>query len=212
MAKLIVALAMSLDGFIAGSNDGADLPLGAGGMRLLQWYFNGDTPSRTYAAAAARGVRVPPFKLSSTSAQVFDALLENTGAAITGRRTYDIAGGWGGNGLVPGLPLFVLTHHAPTDVPKGESQYTFVTDGLESAVAQAKAAAGDKDVRLTGASVPQQCLRAGLLDEIQIHLVPVLLASGVRLFEHLGAERIDLETISVVDSPGVTHLRYGVVK
>jgi dihydrofolate reductase len=212
MAKLIVALAMSLDGFISGSNDGADLPLGEGGMRLLHWYFNGDTPSRTYEAAAGRGVPVPPFKLSRSSAEVFDALLETTGAVVTGRRTYDITGGWGGNGLVPGRPLFVLTHRAPKDVPNGESRYTFVTDGLESAVAQAKVAAGDKYVRLAGASVPQQCLRAGLLDEIQIHLVPVLLGAGVRLFDHLGAERIDLETISVVDSPGVTHLRYRVVK
>ncbi len=87
MAKVIVALTMSLDGFIAGANDGAEQPLGDGGMRLFDWYFDGDTPSRPYEAAARRGVRVPPFKLSSSSAQVFQDLVESGGAVVTGRRT-----------------------------------------------------------------------------------------------------------------------------
>lgn len=212
MAKVMVALTMSLDGFIAGSNDGGEQPLGDGGGRLFDWYFDGDTPIRHYQEAASRGVSVPPFKLSASSAQVFDELVDSGGAAVTGRRTYDIANGWGGNGPLPGLPLFVLTHNAPEHVPHGESRYTFVTDGVESAIEQAKAAAGEKYVSLMGASIPQQCLRAGLLDEIQIHLVPVLLGEGIRLFDHLGSENIELETIRVVDSPGVTHLRYRVVK
>jgi dihydrofolate reductase len=212
MAKVIVALSTSLDGFIAGPNDGTEQLLGKGGMRLFDWYFDGDTPSRHYQEASSRGVPVPSFKLSSSSAEVFDELVENGGAVVTGRRTYDIADAWGGNGPSPGLPLFVVTHHVPDDVPQGESQYTFVTDGVESAIAQAKAAAGDKYVSLMGSAVPQQCLRAGLLDEIQIHLVPVLLGDGVRLFDHLGAESIELETLRVVDSPGVTHLRFRVVK
>jgi dihydrofolate reductase len=106
----------------------------------------------------------------------------------------------------------VVTHDVPEHVPQGESRYTFVTDGVESAIEQAKAAAGDKYVSLVGASIPQQCLRAELLDEIQIHLVPVLLGAGVRLFDQLGSENIELETIQVVDSPGVTHLRFRVVK
>jgi dihydrofolate reductase len=203
---------MSLDGFIAGSNDGSEQPLGKGGMRLFDWYFDGDTPIRQYQTAARRGVSVPPFKLSSSSAEVFEELIESGGAVVTGRRTYDIADAWGGNGPLPGLPLFVLTHHVPDHVPHGESRYTFVTDGVESAIEQAKAAAGDKYVSLMGASIPQQCLRAGLLDEIQIHLVPVLLGSGVRLFDHLGTEHIELQTIRVVDSPGVTHLRFRVVR
>jgi len=181
-------------------------------MRLFDWYFDGDTPIRHYQEAASRGVSVPPFKLSSSSAEVFEELIEGGGAVVTGRRTYDIAGAWGGNGPLPGLPLFVLTHNIPEHVPHGESRYTFVTDGVESAIEHAKAAAGDKYVSVMGASVPQQCLRAGLLDEIQIHLVPVLLGAGVRLFEHLGSESIELETIRVVDSPGVTHLRFRVVK
>jgi dihydrofolate reductase len=212
MAKVLVALSMSLDGFIAGSNDGRDQGLGKGGMRLFDWYFNGDTPIRHYEAAASRGVSVPPFKLSSSSAEVFEGLIESGGAVVTGRRTYDIANAWGGNGPLPGLPLFVLTHHVPEHVPRGESRYTFVTDGLESAIEQAKAAAGDKYVSLMGASIPQQCLRAGLLDEIQIHLAPVLLGSGVRLFDHLGTESIQLEAVRIVDAPGVTHLRFRVVR
>lgn len=212
MAGVIVALTMSLDGFVAGANDSVEAPLGTGGMHLFDWYFNGDTPIRHYQAAGERGVPVPPFKLSRPSAEVFEELIETGGAVITGRRTYDIANAWEGNGPLPGLPLFIVTHHAPEHVPHGESHYTFVTDGVESAISQAKAAAGDKDVSLMGSSIPQQCLRAGLLDEIQIHLVPLLLGSGVRLFDHLGTDQIDLEIIRVVDAPGVTHLRYRVVK
>jgi dihydrofolate reductase len=130
---------------------------------------------------------------------------------VTGRRTYDIANAWDGNGPAPGVPVFVVTHHVPEQPPQGESSYTYVTDGVESAIEQAKAVAGDKCVSVMGASVPQQCLRAGLLDEVQIHLVPVLLGGGVRLFDRLGSDRIQLETIQVVDAPGVTHLRYRVV-
>jgi dihydrofolate reductase len=211
MAKTIVALAMSLDGFIAAANDGPEQGLGDDGMRLFDWYFNGDTPIPQYAAAAERGVSVPEFKLDKTSAAVFEELLETAGAVITGRRTYDITNGWGGDGPQPGVPLFVVTHHAPDEVPQGESHYTFVTDGVASAVAQASAMAGDKYVSVMGASVPQQCLRAGLLDEIQIHLVPVLFGSGVRLFDHLGTDHIELDLVRVLDAPGVTHLRYRVV-
>ncbi|HXM58945.1 MAG TPA: dihydrofolate reductase family protein [Candidatus Dormibacteraeota bacterium] len=211
MAKVIVALSMSLDGYIAGANDGAEQPLGEGGMRLFDWYFEGDTPIRRYEEAGARGVPVPPFRLSRPSAEVFEELAESGGAAVTGRRTYDIAGAWGGNGPLPGIPTFVVTHHVPDRVPRGESVYTFVTDGVESAVAQARAVAGDGYVSLMGSAVPRECLRLGLLDEIQIHLVPVLLGGGVRLFDHLGGS-VQLELVRVVDAPGVTHLRYRVVR
>lgn len=212
MARVIVALTMSLDGFIAGATDGAAQSEGEGVDRLFRWYFAGDTPIRQYQDAARRGVPVPPFALARSNATVFEELIDSGGAVVTGRRTYDMTNGWDGNGPLPGLPLFVVTHHVPDVVPHGESTYTFVTDGVESAVAQAKAAAGDKDVSLMGASIPQQCLRAGLLDEVQIHLVPVLLGAGVRLFDHLGTDAIELETVRVVDGPGVTHLRFRVVK
>ena len=212
MAKVIVDLAVSLDGFVAGAGDGPDNPLGNGGSALFSWYFDGDTPIRAYEEAAARGVPVPRFRLSATSAEVFTQLVETGGAVITGRRTYEIADAWAGNGPLPGVPVFVLTHEAPPAVPAGESSYTFVTDGIESAVAQASAAAGDGYISLMGAAPAQQCLRLGLLDEIQLHVVPVLLGAGVRLFEHLGPAPVALRKLRVVDAPGVTHSRYAVVR
>jgi dihydrofolate reductase len=204
MARVIVALTTSLDGFIADANDGVG--------RLFDWYFTGDTTISAYQEAARRGVDVPPFQLSRSSAAVFEELIAAGGAVVTGRRTYDISGAWAGHGPLPGCPTFIVTHRVPDEVPRGESDYTFVTDGVASAIEQAKAVAGDGHVSLMGSSVPQQALRAGLLDEIQIHLVPVLLGSGVRLFDHLGTDAIDLETVKVVDAPGVTHLRYRVVR
>jgi dihydrofolate reductase len=180
-------------------------------MRLFDWYFDGDTPIRQYQEAARRGVGVPPFKLSSSSAEVFQELVETGGAVVTGRRTYDIANAWAGNGPIPGVPVFVVTHRVPDDLPQGESEYTFVTDGAASAIEQAKAVAGDKYVSLMGASVPQQAIQARQVDEIQVHLAPVLLGGGVRLFDHLGGS-VELDPVRVVDSPGVTHLRYRVVK
>jgi dihydrofolate reductase len=200
MAKVAVALTVSLDGYIAGPNDGSELPLGEGGAALFEWYFNGDTPSRHYDR----------FKLSKSSAEVFDAGIDSCGAVVTGRRTYDIAGAWGGDGPVPGRPLFVLTHNVPAEVPATSVPYTFVTDGIESAIQQAKAVAGDKYVALAGSQAAQQCLRAGPLDEIWVAVVPLLLGGGVRLFDHIGGP-VRLETIGVVDSPGVTHLSYRVV-
>jgi dihydrofolate reductase len=204
MAKVIVSLTTSLDGFIAGPNDRID--------PLFNWYFDGDTPIPYYQEAAQRGVPVPPFTLSRASAEVFQELIDAGGAVVTGRRTYDVAKAWGGHGPVPGYPLFIVTHRVPDDVPRGESDYTFVTDGVANAIERAKAAAGGGYVSLMGASVAQQALRAGLLDEIQIHLAPVLLGSGIRLFDHLGTEAIELEPLRVVDAPGVTHLRYRVVQ
>jgi dihydrofolate reductase len=199
MAKVAVALTMSLDGYVAGPNDGKDLPLGEGGEALFEWYFNGDTPSRHYDR----------FRLSKRSAEVFDAGIDSCGAVVTGRRTYDIADAWGGDGPVPGRPLFVLTHNVPAEVPETSVPYTFVTDGIQSAIEQAKAVAGDRYVGLAGSQAAQQCLRAGLLDEIWLAVVPLLLGGGVRLFDHIGGA-VRLETINVVDAPGVTHLSYRV--
>jgi len=202
MTQIFTALSASLDGFIAGPDDGPQQPLGKGGMRLFDWYSDGDTPSRYYES----------FKLSAASAAVFDAMAGRVGAVISGRRTYDIVDGWGGDGPLPGAPLFVLTHDVPEHVPQGKSTYTFVTDGIESAIEQAHTAAGGKDVSLMGAAAVQQALRAGLLDEIEIHLIPVLLGGGVRLLDHLGDDPVQLARIEVVDAPGVTHLRYSVIR
>ena len=204
MGTVGTSLSMSLDGFIAGPNDGPERPLGEGGERLFQWYSSGDTdytmPSGTMAV-----------KVSAASAAMLREAHGTIGALVTGRRTFDITNGWGGRHPLD-VPVFVVTHSVPQGWANDGSPFTFVTDGVESAVAQAKRAAGDKNVGVGAASIVQQCLRAGLLDEIQLDLVPVLLGAGVRLFENLGAEPVELERTSVVEAPGVTHLRFRVVK
>jgi dihydrofolate reductase len=202
MSKVTMGLSTSLDGFIAGADDTSELPLGAGGDRLFDWFGDGDTPSRYY----------PSFRMSATSAAFFDEFAGKHGAVITGRRTYDIADAWGGSGPFPGAPLFVVTHHVPDTIPAGDPPYTFVTDGIEHAVELAKAAAGAKDVSVMGASMVQQCLQAGLLDEVVINLVPVVLGRGVRLLDGLEPGSVELELLRVVDAPGVTHLTYRVVR
>jgi dihydrofolate reductase len=200
-AKVIAAVAVSVDGFIAGREAGPEQPLGAGGDQLFTWFEDGETPGRFY----------PWMKMSAASAAAFDGLIARIGVVITGRRTYEIAAGWNGEGELPGAPLLVVTHRAPDEVPAASPPYTFVTDGIESAVRQALAMAGGKDVRLMGASIIQQCLRAGLLDELTIEVVPVLLGRGVRLFDELEPATANLELTSVVDAPGVTHLTYRVI-
>jgi dihydrofolate reductase len=202
MSEVVTALTVSVDGFIAGPDDGPEQPLGRGGQRLFRWYFDGDTPSRHY----------PQFKLSAPSAKLFDEGVAGVGAVVTGRRTYDIANAWGGNGPLPGIPLFIMTHNVPAEVPSGSSTYTFVTDGIESALNQARAAAGGKDVALMGSAPVQQAIRAGLLDVLVLHVVPVLLGGGVRLLDHLGDSSIELERAEVIAAPGVTHMVYNVLR
>ena len=133
------------------------------------------------------------------------------GAFVTGRRTFDITNGWGGSPPL-GVPAFVVTHTVPQEWVYEGSPFTFVTDGVESAVERAKAVAGDKDVAVGAASIAQQCLQAGLLDEIHIDLVPVLLGDGVRLFDHLGTGPIELQRTRVIEAPDVTHLTFRVVR
>jgi dihydrofolate reductase len=202
MTKVVTAHSTSLDGFIAGADDGPGQPLGVGGDRLFKWFSDGDTPSRYY----------PGFKMSAVSAAFFDEGVGRVGAVISGRRTYDISDAWGGSGPLPGVPLFVLTHRVPEAVPAGNPPYTFVTDGIERAIEQARTAAAGKDVALMGATVVQQGLRAGLLDELVISLVPVVLGRGARPLEGLEPGSVQLDLVRVVDAPGVTHLTYQVLK
>jgi dihydrofolate reductase len=124
---------------------------------------------------------------------------------------FDIAHAWGGN-PPGGGPCFVVTHTVPQEWVYDGSPFTFVTDGVESAIEQARRVAGDKDISVSSASIMQQCITAGLLNELHIDLVPVLLGGGVRLFDHLGRESIELEIIRVVEGAGVTHLRYRIIK
>jgi dihydrofolate reductase len=196
---------MSLDGFIAGPNDGPASPLGEGGERLFAWYSSGDTDYRLPGTEMV-------FRISPASAELLREAHGTMGAFVTGRRTFDITNGWGGRPPL-GVPTFVVTHTLPEEWIYEGSPFTFVTDGVESAVEQARAVAGDKkNVAVGAASIAQQCMRAGLLDEIHVDLVPVLLGGGVRLFEHLGSEPIELESTRVTEAPGVTHLTFRVVR
>jgi dihydrofolate reductase len=196
MTRVVTALAVSADGYIAGPNDGPGNPLGEGGQQLFRWYTDGDTESRLF----------PRFKLSRESARVFDEGASQIGAIIAGRRTYEISNAWGGTGPMPGVPLFVLTHAAPEQPPASDPPYTFVS-GIDAAIEQAKQRAGEKVVALMGSAAVRQALAHGLLDQITLHQVPVLLGGGVRLLDGTAAE---LELLSVTDAPGVTHLTYSV--
>jgi dihydrofolate reductase len=188
MSAVEVDISMSVDGFITGPNEeGAGL--GEGGKILHAWAW--DDPD---------GPRL-----------LDDALFATAGAVITGRRVYDGTGGWGEDGFF-NLPVFVLTHRPHAVVVKGETTFTFVTEGIESAVAQAQAAAGDKKVHIMGgASVIQQALNASLVDSLHLHMAPVVLGAGTRLFDDLTGP-IELERTEVVESKLATHLRFRVVK
>jgi dihydrofolate reductase len=204
MGKVAMGLSMSLDGFIAGPNDGPERPLGEGGERLFAWYSSGDTE---YKLPGTEMV----FNVSPQSAELLREAHGKMGAFVTGRRTFDITNGWGGNPPL-GVPSFVVTHTVPQEWVYEASPFTFVTDGVESAVEQAKVVAGEKDVAVGAASIVQQCIRAGLLDVIHVDLVPVLLGGGVRLFDHLGTTPIELESTEVIEGSGVTHLTFKVVR
>ncbi len=206
MSKVRVELSMSLDGFIAGPNDGPENGLGDGGDRLFAWYSNGDTDFPLPGTDMV-------FKVSRASADFLRESWLMTGASVTGRRTFDITNGW--NGVPPGgvdAPFFVVTHTVPQEWVKPGSPFTFVTEGVERAVELAKQAAGEKYVDLMGASIVQQSLNAGLVDEIQIDLAPVLIGAGVRLFDHLGTGPIELDQLEAVKGNQVTHVRYRVVR
>jgi dihydrofolate reductase len=191
---LVLDMSMSLDGFIAGPHDDAANGLGIDGHRLHGWLADGNGDDAT------------SFRPDGQSGEVFDEMMA-TGAVLVGRRTFEIAGRFGGDHH-DGVPIFVPTHEPPDDPPTGPARVTYVTDGIESAVAQAKAAAGDRNVMMHGAETAQHCLRAGVLDEMEIHVVPVLLGQGRRLFDHLDGGPTELELTRVVDAPGVTHLHY----
>ena len=193
MTRVIFDISMSLDGFVNAANVRPEEPMGDGGQRLHEWAFGDDERNRELLAEAVDAV----------------------GAVIAGRRTYDVSvPRWGADGPTGPArgPVFVITHAKAEDAAEG-GVYTFVTDGIESALEQAKAAAGDKDVAVMGgADIGQQYIRAGLVDEISIHLVPVLFGGGTRMFEHLGGEHIQLETVEVIENPAATHLRFRIVE
>lgn len=200
LGKLVVDLSVSLDGFVAGPNDGPANPLGDGGERLFRWWTAGSErigPDDRFR---------PPPRSMAVAREMFDY-----GAVITGRRTFDIAQGWGGHHPL-GRPFFLLTNEPPTRWVGPGTDGTVVSDGIESALEQAMSAAGQRDVVVMSANVAQQYLRAGRLDEIRLTLVPALLGSGIRLLDNLAGYQFDLECTLVVPSDQVTHLRHRVAR
>jgi dihydrofolate reductase len=186
MGNVVIDMSMSLDGYIAAPNDNPEQGLGEDGMRLHNWAF--DDPS--------------------VFERLYGDLLEETGAVIMGRRSYDNSiQAWGGKGPLGEVPCFVVTHRPESSDPI----FTFVTDGIKAALEQAQAAAGEKRIGLMGADIDQQFLAAGLVDEIRIHLIDVLLGGGRRLFDQL-PQRIELELTGLSQTDGVTHLEYRVVR
>ncbi|MEU1389594.1 MULTISPECIES: dihydrofolate reductase family protein [unclassified Nonomuraea] len=197
MSKVISAHAVSVDGFITGRDPGAGRGLGDASM-LFDWYFDGDTPSQVFDG----------FKLSGPSARVFDTLAARVGAIVAGRHTYDDSDHFGGGSPHPGARLVVLSHRP---APEITDRQTLVTTGIHDAIAAAREAAGGKDVGLMGGGVVTEALRAGLVDEVVLHQVPVLLGGGRPFFRKL-PEHVRLRLVEAVPAPGVTHLRYEVAR
>ena len=196
MGKVSTGATMSIDGYIAGPGEtGFDL--------LYQWYGNGDVESPT-------GNPDMTFRTSAASAQHLKDLTERTGALLVGRHLYDFTNAWGGRHPMD-VTTVVLTHRLPEDRPAEDENFVFVTEGIEAAVAKAKEIAGDLDVGVNGGQMARQCLDAGLLDEVNVDIVPVLLGAGTPFFSELGTKPVQLDgPISVVEGTGVTHLKYAV--
>ena len=192
MSISVLYMSMSLDGYIAGPNDGPNNPGGDGFMRLHDWYGFTGTPLNT--------------KGTNWGAHFMDEVKE-TGAVLAGRRTVEQVDHWGGNHH--GVPIFVPSHRPPGPSVANNPLVTYVTDSIANAMAQAKAAAGDRNVMVHGAYTAQRALEAGVLDELQVHQIPVLFGGGRRLFDLLPS-RVELEIVRVIDTPEATHIRYRV--
>jgi dihydrofolate reductase len=213
MTRLTFDITMSLDGFIAGPNQTLEQPLGAGGEGLHKWMVG---------LAAFRERHGLAGGTKNADAEILEESISDAGAILMGRRMFSggdgpwgddpNADGWWGDEPPFRVPVFVLTHHGRETVTKsGGTTFTFVTEGIEAALEQARAAAGDKNVGIVGgATLVQQYLAAGLVDEFQIHVAPLLLGGGVRLFGRLGTPPVEVEGTRVIESPDVIHLRYRV--
>jgi dihydrofolate reductase len=195
MSKVFSAHAVSVDGYITGRDPGPGRGLGDASM-LFDWYGGGDTPSEVFDG----------FRLSKPSARIFDALAGRVGAVVAGRNTYEDSEHFGGGGPHPTARLFVLSHRPAPEITQ---QQTLVTSGIEDAVAAARDAAGGKDVGLMGGGVLTEALKAGLVDEVILHQVPILLGGGRPFFQALPAQ-VRLRLVEAVPAPGVTHLHYEV--
>ena len=200
MGTVVADISMSLDGYVAGPHDGLGRGLGDRGEPLHAWVMGGPW---TYGSELG-------FDAQGVDREVADEMFDGLGASIVGRRMYDVVDGWGDEEAFP-VPVFVLTSRPAPVRTVGRSSYTFVTDGIHAALEQAQSAAGDRRVHVGGgARTVQQYLAAGLVQELNVHLAPVLLGAGVRLFEELGDDLPVLEPVRVRESPHAVHLRYRV--
>ena len=211
MGKVVADITMTLDGYVAAPNASLEHPLGEGGERIHEWMYGLESFRKQHDEEGGE---------ANADSDVLEKAFMATGATIMGRKMFSggsgtwekdpNADGWWGDDPPFKGPVFVLTHHPRETVQKqGGTSFTFVTDGIESALAKAREAAGDKDVGIGGgADTIQQFLAAGLLDELQIHFAPLLLGGGTRLFGEMGGELPRLEPIRVLDSPAVTHVKY----
>ena len=212
---LTLDITMSLDGFIAAPNASLENPLGEGGMRLHEWAFAAQSWREQHGLEGGE---------ANEDSEILEESTRAMGAVIMGRKMFSggegpweddqNAAGWWGDDPLFHVPVFVLTHHAREMKPmEGGTTFTFVTDGIEAALEQARGVAGEKNVAIAGgANVVQQYLKAGLLDELQIHIAPLVLGGGVRLFsDQAGTPLTDIEPTRVIESPAVTHLRYRVI-
>jgi dihydrofolate reductase len=199
VSKVIVDISMSLDGYVTGPNDKLGQGLGEGGEILHHWVFG-----RRWSYGDELG------EATSVDKEVLDETFGPAGAAIVGRRMFDVVEDWGYQNPFP-IPCFVLTHRVDDELLVKAPSFTFVSEGIESALERARAVAGEKDVLIGGgANVIQQYLKAGLVDEMKIHLAPVLLGAGIRLFDDAGP--MTFERTRVVESPFTTHLGFRVVE
>jgi len=201
MSSTVLYMSMSLDGFIAGPNESRDNGLGDGGHRLHEWVFS------TGASTEDSGI---PGRPDGVNGEVYDEMM-STGAVVAGRGTFDPAGGWGGDHH-DGVPIFILSRSEPDPELAQWPLVSYVGD-VATAMARAKEAARERNVLVHGAGVAQMALAAGVLDELQIHLIPVLFGQGRRLFDGLAADQVELERTAAIAAPGgVTHLRYRIVR
>jgi dihydrofolate reductase len=198
MGKVITQLSMSLDGFVASPTDGVE--------HLFDWYFNGPVAVETPGAGGPAA-----FLVSEASADHVREMINGSGAMVAGRRLFDHTNGWGGS-HPSNAPVFVVTHSVPEGWPREDAPFTFVTDGVESAIEQAAAVAGDKAVGVAGPNIAQQAINAGLIDEIRVDLVPVLLGRGIRFFDNLAGAPVKLDNPRIIEGDRVTHLYYRVVR
>lgn len=196
MGDIVIDMSVSLDGYVAGPNDTKHQGLGENGEHLHDWLFSGTEPSRHSSFVRPEGA----------NRAIADRLLTTTGVMLTGRRTYDLVDGWNGDHPIKGITVVVLTHRPPATAPQGATRFVFCDRGIDAAVKTAKAAAGEKRTIVQGASACQQVLRAGLADEVYLHIVPIILGGGVKLFG--GGDSMRLELIESIVAPYALHARY----